>query len=1381
MYVILCAVSLLTLFVKGDGADLPASIVAENTVSIGDLVPAIGSVLHVTSMLANSGAVEAVVFHAELLQFRGTLQIECPTTASEFSKPLLVTIVNGSTNAGMSATAHINVSGVLTGGSRVSIIGGSYTFINSNPIYFMQATSFVISGRSVVELIGLSFAMPPTFTGGGFVAVLLSGPSSPITLSESSNLSIVDITMSMFNVSVVGVWEVYILYTFSSPTTLSNESRVSISGTTFGMSNVSVGTNLMLCVVFANSSPITLSDSSSFSIEETTVVVHNATASGFWDTYGLYISHSSTTLSNRSILSFVNTFVELSDVKGDYGRFFLLFATLSSITLSINTTLSIVGTTANVYNAKLGVNLRLNFVSVTNSPITVVSDSTMSIKDSTIGVHNVTMMSFARLWVMYSFSPIALYNNSALTIEGIAVVVDNVKVGSNWQFYVLWLASIPSTISDNSAITIDNSTVATYNVAVAGNWQFYVLWVQSSMTIVSDSTLSIKDTTIGMHNVTTVGFAQLWIMSTSSYLALSNNSTLTIERSTVGANNAIAGGDWLLYILSISTTLSIPLGSSVSVVGVAVDFASVNQVFECVVVIVYEELSVSGLLLLRGAAVGGLPARWLSASTSVTGTGHVVVANMATEGVREMVSVPQLISGSAPTFHVCRNYVNGTLCALTPNSFPCAVNISHHVRICTQTSTLLAPPTASSLSLTASTSQPSNTRTLSSSGSRIHTIASNTASNTGSRSYGSFRAHTSSASAPSTSPTRTLVEVSKTPTISANSTRTPSKVSSPFNGTLLTQVTNEFPLVHVTTNAAAVSSGLDIISPTLHPCPKLLELITWTSKAGFVQLTKLVPQPLGLFADDGGFFSGLPVVNVSLPSASFVNIRLAALPSYSTEEGETLLLFTSMRALLGNLSFSLNVDDATLDASHLLATIVVSPDKVLGATSGTTTGVVILGGSAGMAGEVQILGVIGMMGCGDPITRARFGSYRVLSPAALTESYSGALLGNAVVVAGVALTQLVVLWLSRCCRRARLVEHMAMARFPSLTIMVAATVHAGTGFSSAQLVSQPGKYETWEVAVGALGMVYALGLPLWLSLYPYFRVERSFQTYAVSAFLEIHKWPGWTRHVIPKGAIYSPETRRAYGSTLVSGYVSEPTQIWWMSMAAWTATITTLGTLFHPNTVVGCQIQLVVMGIAIVATGLATAVFKPLRTTSSNWFACCSRVCAGLVFICAAASLVEIGQATNGGASTLLFAIGLALLAVTILQVAFALFAFFAEGKMIEENLTLTLTWAHIINQREAFTQRFNTEDGLAELEEVACLRSGPDDTSQELMVIDRESTDDANSETSSTSLSESHSPPTPTPPPSNHDDQSSATEEESVAEDLLSRSNISSATDPLL
>ena len=263
---LLYLVTVTTLLVVGahGGTPLGSTIIAGSTNSIGDTVPSGGTTLGVATMLTN--AVGAAVFHAVDLQFGGTLTIACPTAASSYTKPLLVTIVNGTTLIAMTATAHINISGVLGGMSRVSITGGSYTFVNADPSYFMQSTSaLTITGSSALEIVGTFFTVPPSFTAGGTTAVL---STSSIALSNNSTLSIHGTTIGAYNVSVVGYWYLYVLRTLSLMNVSSGStlSIVGVSTVVRGVVTGSVASSLLYGPMFVNG----------------TVNVEDASIDGMW-------------------------------------------------------------------------------------------------------------------------------------------------------------------------------------------------------------------------------------------------------------------------------------------------------------------------------------------------------------------------------------------------------------------------------------------------------------------------------------------------------------------------------------------------------------------------------------------------------------------------------------------------------------------------------------------------------------------------------------------------------------------------------------------------------------------------------------------------------------------------------------------------------------------------------------------------------------------------------------------------------------------------------------------------------------------------------------------------------------------------------------------
>ena len=244
-------------------------------------------------------------------------------------------------------------------------------------------------------------------------------------------------------------------------------------------------------------------------------------------------------------------------------------------------------------------------------------------------------------------------------------------------------------------------------------------------------------------------------------------------------------------------------------------------------------------------------------------------------------------------------------------------------------------------------------------------------------------------------------------------------------------------------------------------------------------------------------------------------------------------------------------------------------------------GVGVVGvGSTVLAGEVVGLGALAMFTCG---TRVSFGSYRLLSPFAVLESYAGVVIGNALSMAAVGLLQMCVLAGLRLYRRVRRqIELMSSARFPALLFGVSGAFHTGTAYASSQLVSRPGEYAAWELAVGAVGVAYCVVYPVVLAVHPYLRIGRAYQQYEVAAW--VGAWPAWAARMVPSGAMFSVETRRAYGA-YVSAYRAAATQAWWTSHPTWTGSIVGIGGLFHPTSVGECEALFGAMGVVMILIG----------------------------------------------------------------------------------------------------------------------------------------------------------------------------------------------------
>ena len=282
------------------GVDLPSTISEGYTAVVNAAVPSAGTSLDVSSMLGNGIGNGSALFRADGLVFAGTLAINCPQLATAYSIPLLVIIVNGTTHAAMSASSHVKISGVLAGGSRVSILGGSYTFVNSDPSFYFEVTAaLTIEGASALEIVGGSFTVPPSFTVGGTNAMMYAAFSTTIT--HNSTMSIRGITIGVYNVNLAADWIFRVLLS-SSPIAIANHSDLSICGSTVEVRSTNMNKKWRFYVLFAPS-PVALTGSSTLTIHDTSIGVFDVNVGSDWGMYVLYAA--SLDIGDGSALSLV--------------------------------------------------------------------------------------------------------------------------------------------------------------------------------------------------------------------------------------------------------------------------------------------------------------------------------------------------------------------------------------------------------------------------------------------------------------------------------------------------------------------------------------------------------------------------------------------------------------------------------------------------------------------------------------------------------------------------------------------------------------------------------------------------------------------------------------------------------------------------------------------------------------------------------------------------------------------------------------------------------------------------------------------------------------------------------------------------------------------
>ena len=195
-----------------------------------------------------------------------------------------------------------------------------------------------------------------------------------------------------------------------------------------------------------------------------------------------------------------------------------------------------------------------------------------------------------------------------------------------------------------------------------------------------------------------------------------------------------------------------------------------------------------------------------------------------------------------------------------------------------------------------------------------------------------------------------------------------------------------------------------------------------------------------------GFYYATPKTNIQVLNGSAINVTLTPLPAYSIQVGESLLLYTTLRELLDMPAL---IDDRDVDELHHVGSIVtVRAHSAISLPSIVTVSVMVGGGLVGgvVAAELQGVGALALMICADPNTQGRFvGSYRILSPFAVADSFAGVVVGNVLLSVLVLLLQMCVLLVLRSGKPAQdSVDRMARARFPSLSITATAIFHVGT-------------------------------------------------------------------------------------------------------------------------------------------------------------------------------------------------------------------------------------------------------------------------------------------------------------------------------------------------
>lgn len=172
-------------------ATIPNPITAAVTVSVDDTTPDEGLTLSTTSMLdaAVAASLPAAVFDATRLVLQAGVTIVCPSALewNNYALPLLIYFRNGRSTSSLYITYSIR--GMLSRGSTLSILGGSYAFY-----HLVRAFSYLeITESSTLEIVGVvGSSTPSEYLFGTFLLLTVGG----LRVGEGSALRIENNTVS---------------------------------------------------------------------------------------------------------------------------------------------------------------------------------------------------------------------------------------------------------------------------------------------------------------------------------------------------------------------------------------------------------------------------------------------------------------------------------------------------------------------------------------------------------------------------------------------------------------------------------------------------------------------------------------------------------------------------------------------------------------------------------------------------------------------------------------------------------------------------------------------------------------------------------------------------------------------------------------------------------------------------------------------------------------------------------------------------------------------------------------------------------------------------------------------------------------------------------
>ena len=186
--------------------------------------------------------------------------------------------------------------------------------------------------------------------------------------------------------------------------------------------------------------------------------------------------------------------------------------------------------------------------------------------------------------------------------------------------------------------------------------------------------------------------------------------------------------------------------------------------------------------------------------------------------------------------------------------------------------------------------------------------------------------------------------------------------------------------------------------------------------------------------------------------------------------------------------------------------------------------------------------------------------------------------------------------------------------------------------------------------------------------------------------------------MLPCGAVFSVETRNAYGGT-VGDLRALPHRVAWTSIATWTSCVFFVAGLFHPSTVPTCQALLVCMGLAQLAIAALVVYHAPFRSDATGWLDAASRVALACVTFCMAGALVR-GEMLSTPAYHAALGFAIILIILSVVRVAHWMLCVAVDAKLKgDPAISLSVVWTHIVGAQNKMTRRFELiEEALLDL-----------------------------------------------------------------------------------